>query len=393
MRQLLGPLGQEALAAAAAGGPREADYLAQVQRLARRFPEPLARLAVEQAILRRRAGAKFAAAGQMYFTREALEQATSEPLAGQHATRFAGRPLVLDLGCGIGGDTLALARRAPVVAVDRDALRLTLLKANAEALGLSGRIHPLQADLRAWAWRVPRGAAAFSDPSRRKAGRRVYMTGNYEPPLALLLSWREAISDMGIKVSPAIERREAEAAGGETEFVSYQGELREAMLWFGGLRTALWRATVLPDGAMLTDEVGDPPLGQSGPREILYEPDPAVMRAGLVRGLGAMLGAWQLDPTIAFLTADRYTRTPFARPYRVLETLPFGMRRLRQALRARGVGSVVLKKRGSPVDTQDLGRRLRLEGPAQATVILTRVAGTPVAILADPLSAPLGSGR
>ena len=57
----------------------------------------------------------------MWFERTGLEQATAEPVARHKARRFAGRTAtVIDLCCGIGGDTLALADWAEVVAVDLD---------------------------------------------------------------------------------------------------------------------------------------------------------------------------------------------------------------------------------------------------------------------------------
>jgi hypothetical protein len=45
------------------------------------------------------------------------------------------------------------------------------------------------------------------------------------------------------------------------------------------------------------------------------------------------------------------------------------------------VGAVSIRKRGSAVDTDDLARRLRLDGEGRATVVLTRVADRPWALV------------
>jgi hypothetical protein len=104
-----------------------------------------------------------------------------------------------------------------------------------------------------------------------------------------------------------------------------------------------------------------------------------------VANLAERLGAAQLDPTIAYLTATSRLATPFARAYSVLDAFPFGRKRLQAALAALGAGRVVLKKRGSPVDTEALARQLKLRGDKTLTVILTRVSGVATALIVDPL--------
>lgn len=82
----------------------------------------------------------------------------------------------------------------------------------------------------------------------------------------------------------------------------------------------------------------------SPPAAYLYEPDPAILRAGLVRKLGRMLNAQQMDDEIAYLTAEQAIATPFARCWRVESWFPFQLKRLRAYLRARGIGKVTVKK-------------------------------------------------
>jgi len=379
--------GREAVAEAEALQPSPETFLHVSQQLARRWPERLARLAVDQAVLRRRAASKFPRAGEMIFLREPLEQATGHRVAAYHATRLANLSPCFDLGCGIGGDSLALAEHGPVVAIDRDLLRLRVLQANASGLGLGARVVPLLGDLTHPGWRLPRKAGAFADPARRRGGRRVHDSSRYEPPLDTLVHLAGNVDGMGIKVSPAIDRREIAGLKAEVEFISDGGELKECVLWFGSLRSAASRATLLPGGDTLTGPEA-PEEAASPVRAYLYEPDPAILRAGLVRRLGQAMGARQVDPALALLTADARLETPFADAYGVIDVLPFSEKGLRLELRRRGVGRVTLKKRGSAVDTEALGRRLRLTGDGEATVLLTRLLGRPLAILVEPLAAP-----
>ena len=168
-RDLLRPRGQEALAEAVALAPTEATALACLTRLRRRYPPALAAAALDQALLRARAAArgKFARAERMYFTREGLEQATGETIARYRARRYAPFGVVADLACGLGGDALALAAEHPVLAVDRDPLRLALARENARAYGVAARLQPVLADLATLP--PPRADSLFCDPARRTA--------------------------------------------------------------------------------------------------------------------------------------------------------------------------------------------------------------------------------
>ena len=115
----------------------------------------------------------------------------------------------------------------------------------------------------------------------------------------------------------------------------------------------------------------------------MHEPDGAVVRAGLVAEVAASLRGWLLDPAIAYVSTDDDVVSPFTRRYAVDAVLPFQLKRLRAALRERDAGDVVVKKRGSAVDPEELRRRLRLDGAGPTwTVLLTRVGSAPIVILA-----------
>ncbi|MDT8305541.1 MAG: hypothetical protein RRC07_06360 [Anaerolineae bacterium] len=260
---------------------------------------------------------------------------------------------------------------------DRDFVRLLMARENVAAYGQAERFDALQADLET----LPPLAvdAFFFDPARRdEAGRRIYSVAGYRPPLSLLERWLPHVPRGAAKISPGVDYAELPAET-EVEFVSLDGEVREAVLWYGDLRgDARRRATLLPSGATLTDRDLPPePIAVTGPQEYLFEPDGAVIRAHLVEVVADRLGATKLDDDIAYLTAPRPGTTPFARCFKLEAALPFQLKRLRHWLRANDVGQVTVKKRGSPLDPQELQRQLRLEGSRHVILFLTQVRGDP----------------
>lgn len=380
-RSLLSPAGQGALHAAAALSPREKDYLRYYQELSRRYAPDLARAALEIAIQRRAAATKFPFADQLFFSREALEQASSWEVAVYRSRRLRGFNRILDLGCSAGGDTLALAGTATVVGVDNDPLRLAMADANLRALGQEERARLICADLQhPLPLRRLDRAAVFFDPARRAAGRRLRSVESYQPPLEIVRMWLEDYPAIAVKVSPGVELAQLEGYDTEVEFISLNGELKEAALWFGPLKTAHRRATLLPEGHTLTGVAAALPTREPG--SYIYEPDPAVLRSGLVAVLGEQIGAAQLDPDIAYLTADHLVSTPFARVWTVEGWLPFSVKGLRSYLRERNVGRVTVKKRGSPLQPEALVHDLRLQGNEERVVFLTHLSGRPISLIA-----------
>ena len=111
-----------------------------------------------------------------------------------------------------------------------------------------------------------------------------------------------------------------------------------------------------------------------------------MIRSGLVGHVAAAVGGRLLDERIAYVTSDETVATPLARSYRVEAVLPSGLKRLRGYLRERGVGRLTVKRRGSPIEPEVVRRAMRLQGDAEATVVLTRARGERVVLVVQPVS-------
>jgi SAM-dependent methyltransferase len=383
--------GERAVARAAALLADGVDVLAAVARLRGEVGAELAGPAWELARLRRRARPVFGDdADVMFFTADTLEQAGRPVLAARRAARLlaGGGGPAADLGCAAGTDAIALARAGTEVrAVDRDPVARALTAGNAAALGLADRIRVVDGDavdLVAGAEEV--GVAgcpvATLDPARRANGRRQLDPARWSPPWSTVRQLLDAVPRSVVKVAPGLDH-DLVPAGVEAEWVSTSGSIVEALLWGRGLSETWRRATLVGGGPPLELTAdGDPGPAPSGPvRGWLHEPDPAVIRSGLVALVAAHLGATLVDPTIAYLTSDGPAGSPWVRSYRVDEVLPFNLKKLRALLRARGVGRVVVKKRGSAIEPETLARQLRGPGSAGAVVVVTRVAGRPTALV------------
>ncbi len=366
-----------------------AHELAVATRLRRDHPAELVSAALGQARLRQRAVAKFGAedAARMFFTPNGVEQSTRRSVAAYRAERLraAGVRSVADLCCGIGGDAIALARAGiRVLAVDRDPQTAAAARANAEALGLANLIEVREADVT----EVDTSGydAVFVDPARRSSKRgRIFDPEAYSPPLSWAVSTALGASRAAaLKIAPGIPH-EAVPAEAEAEWISDGGDVKEAVLWFGTAPGTI-RATLLPGPHTLVSRgLPDPEVRPVG--RYLYEPDGAVVRSHLVAEVAETLDGGLIDPTIAYVTTDTLTPTPYATAYEITDRLPFNLKKLKALLREREVGVLTVKKRGSAVEPEELRRKAlpKPHGTASVTVFLTRVAGAPTMLLGHPV--------
>ncbi len=414
---LLSPTGRSAAATLRDVNLDETQTLPLLTNLRKTFSPDEAGALLALARLRRRAHAKFGElADSLFFTEEALEQSTAQAVAEHRAAWINGRALpgpLLDLGCGIGGDLLALARRRTVVAYERDPLRLAFARANVEAAGLSAQVEFRQADWTATAGRDTLSTsrfgptvAAFVDPARRVDGRRVFRLADLLPPIDAVLPLRERVALIGVKVMPGVADDDVAALPDDpgrwrVEFVSHERTCKEAVLWwqrdFVEDVPARWASVHGRDGVWRRiSSVGEaPPLGDLRAGQLLYEPDPAVIRAGAFAELCTRLNAHLFDPQIAYLVADEGAASPsaasrkalpFVQVFRILEIHGFGLKRLNAHLRALDVGRVELKKRGAPIEPETLRPRLKLKGSRDAVVLLTRRGDEPLMLIGERVS-------
>ena len=384
--------GGSAAAAEAATLLSAGSELTALRRLGHTYTPQQARAAVSLALGRRAAATKFEDADRLFCDREAAEQAGHELVACHIAARFAGMHNVADLGCGMGGDAMAITEHARVLAIDRDPARLAMLAANAEVRGVSTNVALLEADLAHWS--LPSDIdALWADPARRDANGRRLGPESWSPPLSRVLELASDVSAAGIKLAPGIDLSLL-PADAEVEFVSLRRDMKAAVLWTGSLVRARRTATVLHAGVTLQGDPDEQSTRLGEPGRYLYDPDPAIGRAGLVETLAAELGAWKLDERIAYLTSYEASDSPFARRLRVHSWCSFSERRLVQTLREAGFARVEVTRRGSPVETNALERRLNAtlrsvnstvtnSTAATAIVVLTRYRGEHIALICE----------
>jgi hypothetical protein len=367
----------EAVAEVAAPGP------ADLARWRMSAPAGLVAAALRLAEGRRRGAAKFARADRMWLDPLGAEQATAEPVARHKARRFAGATVV-DLCAGIGGDTLAQAAGSEVLAVDADGGMCRRCRWNARVYDVVNRVQAVQA--RAESFAIPRGALVHIDPDRRaRGGRRARLLEDYAPGLNFLRSLPAMADGGAIKLGPASDfAGHFDAPDIEIELISLKGECKEATVWFGTLAGCRRRATRLPEGASWTDRDGPNDVIASvvDPQAWIFDPDPALLRAGLLDSFASAHGLFRCAGGVDYLTAPARVDTPLLAAFEVIDVLPLDLKTLARVTHARALGPLEIKTRGVELRPEAIRARLRPPGPNPATLLLYHGSGGARSVLA-----------
>lgn len=378
------------------------------------YAPSLVAAALTQSRLRSRATAKFGEfARGMLFTPDGLEQATRLEIAARHASRYrrAGVRHVYDLGCGIGSDAMALASLGlALTAVDADPATAAIAAVNLrhfpEVTSMTARAEDVA---------IPHGdpeVGVWFDPARRvvsstdASGRTRRVTGldAISPPWSLVESVAARVPATGAKLAPNFPHS-AVPAGAEAQWTSLRGEVLECAVWWGPLvehpgRTA---AVLGGDEPLLVTEADVAPLPSGGrlasagtrnaalgpvaaglPQSgcYLYEPDRAVIAAGLVGALVVAVDGAELSHGVGYVVGDVVADVPWATRYVVTHAMKANAKQVRGWLRAQGAGRLTLKRRGGRIDPGVFRQQLRLDGRGDEITAILTTAGTTPAFLA-----------
>jgi len=343
----------------------------------------MTRVVLRQRRLREQAKPKFGDfAARMFFTEDGLQQATRLDVAAHHASRFRdlGNITVGDLGCGIGGDALALAGLGlGVVSIDRDEPTAAIA-----AYNLAPFDNAIVEQGDAESVDLSRFDALWFDPARRSNDKRLSNPADWSPSLEWVFDVAMRIPS-GIKLSPAIAH-ELLPEGVEAQWVEDSGDTVECVVWTGSLaRPHVARSALVlgEESAELTASKPDAEVTVGEIGAYVYDPSGAVIRAQLLGTLAEQLGAHTIASSIAYLSSDTLVQTPFARAFRVIDIVPVDIRTITAYCRDAGIGTLEIKKRGVDIDPATFRTKLKLKGAATATLILTRAGDGRVAIVAE----------
>ena len=306
----------------------------------------------------------------------AFEQASSEQTAA--AKRLSGGRL-LDLTCGLGIDTTAMAERfESVVAIERDEVLAEVVRENLRRQGIDN-VEVVTASAEEYVAACKEQFDwIYVDPDRRTdQGRRVVRLEDCSPNVVELWPALKRISSrVAIKNSPLFDVEEAFRLFGHcgVEVLSLAGECKEVMIYADGREPAL-AAEAVGKGRVefKRSEIVNWPM----PEEFaateyshLIIPDVALQKARLVRhALHDVADVWSEN---SFGFARTEPHDVLGRVEEIARIEPFDMKALKRELK--GVGTDITM-RDFPHPLDEVRRRTGMRSGSEVRLALTKVEG------------------
>jgi hypothetical protein len=281
---------------------------------------------------------------------DGLQLATPE-IAAKYIAKRLKTDTIADLGCGIGGQVIFFAKECgKVYAVERNPEKIEYAKKNCELYGvdnvefiLGDALSPETRD------KISDSDIIFSDPARPLTEKERTLD-NLEPPITELIKLYSGITKGLAFHAPPQMPPERIGLDCEKEYMSLNGQLNRLTLYFGDLKRCERSAIVLPGNAYLPSSDA-PAIETGGLSEYVYEPEPSVVKAGLlgelagtISGSGNDIYFYTGNERRTLLTSPSLIASPFFKDrYRVAGKTGMDISKIKAILAAGKAGKVVLR--------------------------------------------------
>ena len=395
---------------------------AVLNQLRAKFPVEHASLLMEQWELCSLASRKVSDPERWFWTRQLLEQASDEATAQETAADFDPGTKVVDICCGAGADSIALAKRgANVQSIDRCPIACWLASHNARQQRVSIDVVSQAAE----DCILQPNAFIHIDPDRRADGSRSNQFERLSPNWTTISKMLESCKGMSLKLGPGHRiawnqlPQQVDHPPESIRFIAKDGTVRQQR-WSWGLgrwpRNSITVSMLLNERSRKNAEtfselhtnrndaetlykenwfhetflqstmvrhVGDVTVDQVG--DYVADYDPSLRAAELSPSFAARYGWNLLHSGSGYLSSDRPTIHPLVRWYRVLENVPLDRKHLKVLSKQLSVKRWELKSRGVDVDLDAMRKILVTDRASERglSILFTEIGDSHRALICD----------
>lgn len=331
--------------------------------------------------------------GIVYPPRLNLEQSSSETTANYKAQIVSGATLV-DLTGGFGIDTIAFAQHSfDVLYVERNKELCEIVRHNLSLLKLPN-VHVRHADLNEVLDKEQVPDVYYLDPARRSGSKKVIKLEDCEPDVLTLMPKLQRATMVLIKTSPMLDIEQCLRDLTQVKsihVVSVNNECKEVLY-------LLQQGTVAEPEYHAVNFLGDNVqhlqfttageesslIAFSDPLTYLYEPNPAILKAGAFKLPASVFDLFKLAPNTHLYTSEKIVKDFPGRIFRVKAIVKYAKEDIKKSIPELKANITL---RNFPDSVQQIRKRTGLrEGGENYIFASTLLNQKPVLILTEKYS-------
>ena len=307
------------------------------------------------------------------FTLKSYEQCSSQATA-MYKTALFSRGKLLDLTGGLGVDDWAFATAGnEVVSLEPNEELNELAAYNFRLLGVQNSIERISEKAEVFIEHINQHFDwVYCDADRRPGGKKVYdLSGSVPDILSLLPKIFSCTSNLLIKASPMVDItsciRQLKSVE-QTIVVQWRGEVREILFVVkkGFAEEGRISAVEVGDNGNVFQEVSSAKIKKTMLSEkasglFLYEPVPAVVKAGLVNEVATAYGLSRMGINSAYLLGNEEGIAFWGRTFRIQISMLYKTDALKKYLKEKNIVKANVAKRDFPLQVEDIRKKFKLK--------------------------------
>ncbi len=323
-------------------------------------------------------------ANQCALSQRSYEQSTSQLVALYKSTLIKGKKLLI-LGGGLGVDEWAFSQTFDQIAtIDNDEALNEIVAFNYPKLGIknAGRISQTAEDYLLESTET--FDCIYTDPDRRdeKGERKITLQQSTPDIIALLPQLWERTQTLIVKTSPLLDITTAVKQLGnvsEVRVIAVKNEVKEILItarrgFTGETQTIAvnHNGTEWQEYSATLTHTSLPEKDNKGTQAYFFEPNTAIIKAGLHQAYAAQLAFETIDPKTAYYTAPYPVEDFMGRQFIIVNSLPFAKAGVAAYIKQHGLQKANVAKRNFRLSVDEIKKLFKIKDGGNEYLFFTQ---------------------
>ncbi|KAB2914666.1 MAG: hypothetical protein F9K23_13130 [Bacteroidetes bacterium] len=314
-------------------------------------------------------------------SQRSYEQSTSQLVALYKSTFIKGKKLLI-LGGGLGVDEWALSQTfAQLTTIDNDEALNQIVAFNYPKLAIKN-VKRITQTAEEYLYESDEPFdCIYTDPDRRdeKGERKITLQQSTPDIIALLPKLWDRTQTLIVKASPLLDINTAVLQLGnvrEVRVIAVKNEVKEILITAEKGFTGIAKTVAVNHNGSAWQEYTTTqvknPLPETAPPDCFFEPNTAIIKAGLHQSYAAELGLGTIDPKTAYYTGTTPIEDFMGRQFSIINAVPFAKSGIAAYIKQHGLQKANVAKRNFRLSVDEIKKLFKIKDGGNEYLFFTQ---------------------